>query len=399
MSRAFFFLLIFTPLAALAQSPGEISFQRTFLLRNATGTSANPGTTPHHPHIISGDVWTSFVEGAAFVSYSSETGPVVQRNEVFSTNWFAAGAQRSLGRRGLVLFRGRVSLEPFTVKEEGYPQLLQYVSAESGGPLTDAMRAHDLLGEAAVHAAYRLGDATFVHAYLAPVGDAPLGPVPFAQRASAEEFPEAPFAYDVQESFQSATRVATVGVANRAVSLEGGVFHHAVTTGRHSSVNDGGIDSWGGRLTVTPVEGLSFQLSRGKLGKDADETTVSSGSVSYGTESVASSAIWTRREGDFSEPLSSFGFELTVRRGRNTFMARAESADRPAAAGVIAEPKRSHLTIGYLFDILRGSYRAGLGASVDYHTKTHELQDTPAYGHKPQTIYLFVRLRTEATRR
>src|SRR5471032_1546025 len=101
-------------LPLLAQTSDDISFQRTFLLRNISGTSFNAGDAPHHPHIVTRGDWTTFWGGALFAEYSIETGPKVQRNELFSTNWIAGGAQHSLGSRGLVLFRGRASLEPLT---------------------------------------------------------------------------------------------------------------------------------------------------------------------------------------------------------------------------------------------------------------------------------------------
>ena len=113
----------------VAQTSDEITFQRTFLLRNISGTAFNPGPSPHHPHIVSRGTWTMFFSGAAFATFSSETGPTDQRNEIFSTNWLAAGAQRTFGNRGVVLFRGRVSLEPLTIPEDGYPQMLQLVTA------------------------------------------------------------------------------------------------------------------------------------------------------------------------------------------------------------------------------------------------------------------------------
>src|SRR6202011_2481214 len=96
------------------------------------------------------------------------------------------------------------------VPRGGYPQLLQYVSPESGGPLIDHMRAHDAVEELAVQLSWRS-----LRLYLAPVGDPPLGPTPFAQRASSIDFAEAPFAYDVQESFHVGTRVAAAGLTTQ----------------------------------------------------------------------------------------------------------------------------------------------------------------------------------------
>ncbi|HEY3056511.1 MAG TPA: hypothetical protein VGK31_11335 [Thermoanaerobaculia bacterium] len=385
-------LLLFIALPLFAQSSDEISFQRTFLLRNISGTSFNPGDTPHHPHIINRGAWTMFWGGALFATYMSESGPDVQRNEGFSTNWIAAGAQRTLGSRGLVIFRGRASLEPYTIKERGYPQMLQWVSTESGGPLLDSMRAHDAIGEAAIDLAFRTSTASFIHLYAAPIGDPALGAVPYAQRASSEEFAEAPFAYDVQETTHDSTRVITAGFGSRFITLEGSIFHDAVSHGRHTSFDSGGsIDSRSARLTITPARNLALQVSRGELGDAKRE--VSSASLTYGNQNAAASAIWTR-----GETLTSGTVEGTLRLSRSTMSARIEVVDRPI--GFLGRPdiwRTTHFTVGYIFDLIKGAYRTGVGANVDYQTQYREL---PArYGHKPQTIYVFVRVRTDSRTR
>jgi hypothetical protein len=395
MKRAVAALFLFA-LSASAQTSDEITFRRTFLLKNVTGTHSNPGSTPHHPHLLERGAWTTFYEGAAFATYSYEVGPEEQRNEIFSTNWFAAGAQRTFGSRGMLLFRGRVSLEPFTVPEDGYPQMLQFVSAESGGPLLDSMRAHDLIGEAAVHLAYRVTSASFLHLYAAPVGTPALGSVPYAQRLSSEEFAEAPYSYDVQETFYDSSSVITAGYGSRWLSLEASVFHDAVTTDRHSDIPDGDIDSRSARLTLTPVPSLSLQISRGELGEEDRE--VDSASISLANDRASLSAIYTNRTTRLGEEQSAGSFETTFRIGRGTFMARAESVDRPS--GFLGNPdvvRTSHFAFGYLYDFIAGAYRGGVGVNIDYHTQTHDIEHL--YGHKPQAIYVYARFRTDAARR
>ena len=372
----------------MAQTSEQISFQNTFLLRNISGTAFNPGPAPHHANLFTRGAWRAFLAGSAFATFSAETGPEQQRNEVFSTNWIAAGAQRNLGSRGLLLFRGRVSLEPMTIPEDGYPQMLQFISAEGGGPLLDVMRPQDLIGEVAADVAVRLTTASYLHLYVAPLGDPALGTVPFAQRSSSEEFAEAPFNYDVQELTHDSTSVVTAGFGSRFVTIEGSVFHDAVTTGRHTTIDDGDIDSHSARLVVTPIRNLALQISRGELGDDKREITTAS--VSYGGEYFLGTILWTQRE-----ELDALSVEATIRAKRNTFSARVESVERPV--GFLGEPDiepTTHFTVGYIFDFLRGrGYRAGAGFNFDYHTQSHEF---PArYGHKPQGLYAFVRLRTD----
>lgn len=383
MKRVIACIVFLAAAAVHAQTSDDITFSRTFLLRNVSGTASNAGPVPHHAVIFTRGAWTSFIEGAMFLTNVSQTGPATQQTDTFSTNWFGAGAQRTFGSRGLALFRVRGSLEPITIKEAGYPQLFQ-----TGGDQVDRMRAQNLLGEAAADFALRVGRASFAHIYLAPVGDPALGTVPFEQRASSEEFAEAPFAYGLQETVHEATRVVTAGFATRFASIDGSVFHAAQSTGRHSSIDDGDVDSSSVRLTISPTSNMQLQASHGKL-TDFD-IPLTSISASYGTESVASSAIWTRRGRGVSE--DSFAFEITLHASRHNFMGRAENISEAFA------PKRTHATVGYLFDLIRSrSGRAGLGINIDYHSNTKNY--AAQYGHKPQSIYVYLRARTDSSRR
>ena len=79
-------------------------------------------------------------------------------------------------------------------------------------------------------------------------------------------------------------------------------------------------------------------------------------------------------------------------------MARAESIDRPAGIFSTDQKRTGHFTVGYIFDLMQHrTHRAGVGIDIDYHTNTKALE--PIYGHKPQTIYTFVRWRTEGITR
>jgi hypothetical protein len=331
--------------------------------------------------------WSSFGRGAVFGTYVTQTGPSQPQRLLFSTNWFEGGVRRAFGNDASIELRGRGSLEPITIPREGYPQLLQYVSPVSGGPLVDHMRPQDFVQELAVRAKWR-----FLRLDLAPVGDPPLGTTPFEQRASSVDFAEAPFAYDVQESFHLATRMAGLAVDTRTFAIEGAVFHASVTGGRHSTIADGKVDSWSGRVTVRPVEHLAIQASRGSLG-DAHRN-VTSGSITYEGAAVAASAIWTQRDTDVINKLTSYALEVSMRGARNVLSLRIEDVDRPAGTIYPTLRRTAHFTIGDVVEILRTrGLRTGIGVNIDYQTQTHELQAT--YGHKPQSIYTFVRVRTD----
>ena len=368
-------------------------------LRNVSGTTSNPG---FNPWVTSGSGgWTFFHGFDAHVTYTSQTGPEEQENEIMSTNWFGAGAQLS-GDRGFILARGRVSLEQYTLPEDGYLQFFQYVTDEDGEPLyIDRMRPKDVIGEAAVHLGWRPTNATLASVYGAVVGQPALGPPPAELRASGVDFAEAPFGYDIQETYSDSTSVITAGFSTSAIALEYSVFHDAFTTGEDTEIDNGDIDSHSARVTLMS-NNFSLQVSRGELGEDARQRTITSGSITYAAPMLAVTALWTRREHETLRAAeTAYGFEIAVRGARNTFMARAEHVDRPSGfpfpvlpAGVTVE-SATHLTGGYIFDFIAGGrYRVGAGVNIDYRTQTRELEEV--YGHKPQGIFVFVRARTGA---
>lgn len=367
-------------------------------MRNVSGTTANPGPSIWVASSPGG--WTFFHGFDAHVTYLSQTGPEEQENEVFSTNWVGAGVHRNIGDSAFILARGRFSLEPFTIQEDGYPQFFQYVPGEPDP--TDRMRASDLFGEAAVQVGFRPTQTTLISLYGALVGQPALGAAPAQLRQSGIDFAEAPFAYDIQETYADSTSVVTAGFSTSWIALEASAFHDGATTGDHTDLETGDIDSQSARLTLMSPNAM-VQVSRGELGEDLAQRTVTSASFTYSASMIAATALWTRREfeNDAFAAETAYGLELALRGSRNTFMVRAEHVDRPSGfpfpnipVGLTVEPA-THFTGGYLFDFIAGGrYRAGVGVNIDYRTQTRDLEEF--YGHKPQGIYTFVRFRTGA---
>jgi hypothetical protein len=388
------FVLLFVASSVFAQNESD-----TFLLRNVSGTTPAQGS--ELPHLVSGTgTWRFFTSANAHLTYVNEVGPDEPRNEIFSTNWITAGVHGGAGDRLTFLARGRVSLEPYTMPgDDGYPQVLQYVPFEAGGPLIDVMRPQDLVRELGAQAALRLGTSSYLHVYGALVGDPAFGAAPFELRSSGVDFAAAPFGYAMQELTHDSTSVVTAGFTTSFFSLEGSVFHDAVTFGEHTDIDDGDIDSRSARLTITPSRNLAVQVSRAELGEGLGEREMSSASVSWSSDRSAVTALWSRRElaagGDSAQ---AYGIEAAFRGGRNTFLLRLESVDRPAGfpspAPSIGYERTSHGTVGYIFDIINSpALRTGVGVNIDYHTQSHELP--ASYGHKPQSIYTFLRVRMQ----
>ncbi len=369
-------------------------------LQNISGTTVGAGATPW---VTSGSGRLTFFHGFdAHLTYMSQTGPEEQENDIISTNWLAAGAKLDLSDRAFILARGRVSFEPYTI-DDSYLQFFQYLSDRQGNTLvTDRMIPHDLFQEAGVQVGFRPSGSTLLSIYGALVGQPALGAAPAHLRASGVDFAEAPFSYDIAETYADSTSVVTAGFSTRTIALEVSAFHDAMTEGDHTDIEDGDIDSRSARLTIMPSPNVSLQVSRGELGEDLAQRTITSGSLSYAAPMLAVTALWTRREYESGRvPETAYGFELAVRGSRNTFMVRVEHVDRPAGfpfpdipAG-IATDAATHFTGGYLYDFISGGrYRLGAGINIDYRTQTRELEEV--YGHKPQGIFTFVRFRTGA---
>jgi len=384
IKRFAFALSLLVSFAAFAQGVDPLA--------NLSGTTPHPGASPW---VRSGSGALTFFHGFdAHVTYLSQTGPEEQENDVLSTNWFAAGAKMDFAR-GFILARGRVSLEPYTI-DDSYPQFFQYVPEDGR---IDRMRPNDLFGEAAVQVGFRPTNASLISVYGALVGQPALGAAPAQLRPSGVDFAEAPFGYDIHETTHDSTSVITAGFATRLVTIEASAFHDGATTGDHTELDTGDIDSQSARLTLTPTPHLAIQISRGELGEDLAQRDVTSASLTYGGPVASLTALWTSREHNDETVANetAWGLEVALRASRNTFMARIEHVDRPAGFPLAVDrtetEEATHYTAGYVFDFVPNArYKMGVGVNVDYRTQTRELEDI--YGHKPQGIFAFVRFRT-----
>jgi hypothetical protein len=112
---------------------------------------------------------------------------------------------------------------------------------------------------------YKLGEHSLVSFYLAPVGDPALGPIAYPHRESASEDPIAPLGHHLEDSTHIADEVITVGITHKTVRLEASGFHGREPDEFRWNIDTGKIDSWSTRLTINPLQNLSFQYSIGQL--------------------------------------------------------------------------------------------------------------------------------------
>lgn len=204
--------------------------------------------------------WAFYWHGYAFLDSNRQGGDSGGR--VFeSVNHFMAGADRPLGPRWRMGLRGMFSIEPATIPVAGSPLLFQRGETYGGDLLVDKQHAHDLFVQLAVEFERSLGRTGRVLLTAGLRGEPAVGPVAFPHRPSSAETPMAPLSHHNQDSTHISDDVVSALWGNRFVSVEGSLFHGAEPDENRWDLDQGSLDSYAGRVTVTPGGGLSLQVS------------------------------------------------------------------------------------------------------------------------------------------
>jgi hypothetical protein len=370
-----------------------------FLMHQASGTSANPASTPMEMYAVRAGSWNLMFHGVAFLNAVQQTGPR-GTDKFFSANWFMGMAEHRLGE-GNLMFRAMLSLEPATITERRYPELFQTGETAFGKPIVDGQHPHDLFMELSLQYMRELGEKTIFDLYLAPVGDPALGPVAFPHRASASELPQAPLGHHLQDSSHIANEVITAGIKHGMWRLEASGFHGAEPNENRWNIDHGAINSWSTRLTLTPTPNWSAQASVGRLRKpeaiEAGDVVRSTASITYNRTfdggHWATSLIWGRNhKTPERKNLNSYLLESLMQfRQQNYLTGRVELLDRDELfAGSVF--RIAAYMLGYTrdFHLLR-QLQTGLGANFTVYTIPEAIR--PFYGDHPASFYVFLRAR------
>lgn len=340
------------------------------------------------------DGWNFTFHGLAYVVDTQQSGPV-GGDKLFSTSWFMGTASHKLAG-GDFTFEGMLSLDPATITERRYPELFQTGETAFGKPIENGQHPHNLFMELALKYSHPLTDKTTWDVYVAPVGDPALGPVAYPHRVSAEELPQATLGHHLQDSTHISYEVVTAGLQRGMFRLAASGFHGAEPGENRWTIGTGAIDSWSARLTVTPNEHWSGQISAGRLTKPealepADQVRTTA-SVTYQRPRFASSLIWGRVH-KIGEPvnLNSYGLEGVSRfRTRNYVTGRAELVDKDELL-VPGSFRLGAYTGGYTRDffVIPGIL-TGIGANFTAYSLPQTLH--AVYGH-PIAVLMFVRFK------
>jgi len=393
------------------------TFIEEILHHDASGTSAQPNSTPVPMLMTKRDLWTLMFHANVFVvdqQQSSARGA----DKLFSTNWLMGMAQRQAGP-GVFTIRTMLSLEPATVTGRQYPLLFQQGETAFGKPIADGQHPHDFIMELGVLYDVKLENHTLLSFYFAPVGDPAIGPAAYPHRASASENALAPIGHHQEDSTHIADDVITGGFTYRIARMETSGFHGREPGEFRWDIDQGRIDSYSVRLTVQPGQNWSGQYSYARIhspevlypGEDQQRMTASvmyNRPLRIGNEANSnwsSILLWGRTSAVGENAVfNSYLLESTLHfRVRDYAWTRIENAQRsnelilgenPLPPGFQEKPVGAvqSYTFGYDRDIgLVPHLASAVGAQFTTYGVPDRLQ--PIYGSHPLGVAIFLRLR------
>jgi hypothetical protein len=214
--------------------------------------------------------------------------------------------------------------------------------------------------------------------------------------------PQATLAHHLQDSTHISNEVVTAGVNVGMVRVEASGFHGGEPNENRWNIDHGGIDSWSGRVSVSPNANWTGQISAGRLAKpevlepgDQFRTTAS---ITYNRPFAkgnwASSVIWGRvhKIGEGAN-LNGYGFESVARFAQKNYVTgRAELVDKDELLAGGQVFRVDAYTIGYTRDFyLLPRISTGLGANFTTYGMPAALH--PYYGERPVTVLVFLRFK------
>ncbi len=365
--------------------------------RDGSGTAWLPDSSPVHAVHLNAGGFRWMVHGQLYGAVSWQGGDTGDR-EALSTNWIMAMATRPVGD-GRLMLRAMLSLEPFTVGDEGYALVGQSGETAGGEPLIDRQHPHDLFMELAAGVRHPVGPLE-VELYGGPAAEPALGPVAFPHRVSAMPSPLAPLGHHWLDSTHISYGVVTAGVGTRRVKLEGSWFNGREPDEQREDLDLRGFDSVSARLSAMPTRDLAVQASWAFL--DSPETLEPELSVQRITASAtynrplrgqrnwATTVAWGRNLPDEGPTTDALLAETAYDTGRyGTAFARVEQVDKEAhEMGIdmpMVEEVRVHgLALGHLYEVGDlGDLRPGVGAVASL---THAVDDELAARYGQSTV-------------
>jgi hypothetical protein len=367
-----------------------------------------PALAQTHQHAATSDAWQWGVEGSVFAGYNYQRREFTDFDEIESQNWLMTALSKTFGSGGNVELVGMFSLEPFTLRDIGSPQVFQTGETYKNAPLIDYQHPHDLIMNLGARFS-RAFSATTVTIGAYAVGPAPLGPPAFMHRPSAALNPQAPLSHHYLDASHITPGVVSVGVERSGFGIEAGAFHGREPDEDRLDLDTAALDSYSVRASWADGP-WRFQISGADL-KTPERTspydaTRATASATYFKGDENRSIAWTAAFGQNREvfgKLEAYLFEAAKQSGRNGFYTRAENVEKdildagfhPIGTAHVHRPSRvSALTLGYLRDVaLRSFGRFSIGGDVTGYVVPDNLSES--YG-TPWSFHVFLRYRGQA---
>jgi hypothetical protein len=352
-----------------------------------------------------------FMQDAVVFGVFNHQGSPRGGNEFKAPNWWMGMFSRKLKDSQLTI-NTMFSLDPATIGEGGYREILQAGEALNGKPLIDHQHPHDFFMQLAGVWRFAVTDKTGFTIAGGPIGEPAIGPVAFMHRASAAENPVAPLSHHTFDSTHIAFGVITAAVDHGPWTAEGSVFNGREPDQHRWDFDFGALDSFSGRLWFNPSPNWEFQVSSARL-KHPEE--LEPGNIIRTT----ASAGWSKQSGgDFSAVTVGFGVnataevnrhalfaEGTIHKGSNSLFSRFELVDVETGlllndavpTGPAARLKNAvaAFTVGGVRDVLHSrGFEGGLGAGLTFYGVPDALK--ALYGSHPVSFQIFFRLRPPA---
>jgi YHS domain-containing protein len=264
--------LALTCASASAQDTGQTADasaapDMSAMAREGSGTSWLPDSSPMYMVHRQKGPWMLMVHENAFLQYLRESGDR-GAHQTGSINWLMGMAERTVGR-GHVALRGMVSLEPWTIRGCGYPDLLASGESCDAEKIHDRQHPHDLFMELSSKYDAPLAGTTRWQLFGGPAAEPALGPVAYPHRVSAMSNPIAPITHHWLDSTHVSFGVVTAGIYGRRWKVESSAFNGREPDEHRKNFDLSALDSVSGRIWLLPTPGVALQVSGGHL-KDAE---------------------------------------------------------------------------------------------------------------------------------
>ncbi len=326
--------------------------------------------------------WQVMLHGNAFVQFLHDgLEEHHSGRQAGSINWFMAMARRPAGA-GRVGIRGMVSLEPWTVRGCGYPDLLATGETCDGDSIHDRQHPHDLFMELAVEYDRPLASSTRLQVYGGPAGEPALGPVAFPHRPSAMPNPIAPIGHHWLDATHITYGLVTGALYGQRWKAEASVFNGREPDENRLDLDLFALKSYSGRVSFLPTAELALQVSAGHL---EDAEAAHGVGPRQDVERVTASATYHRRSSGEALWATTLAWGMNVEPaqtthsalletaasadGRNTWFGRLEITGKPAHTLHVSEAPVvftvGKLQAGYArYFGPRGGLQPGIGGSV-----------------------------------